>query len=208
MTSALTQLLDRARGPLGPRVEVDLGTESGPLKELGDVLSQLNGFFAYNAGLQVFHAGPEGLGPDLVTWNDSETWKATYGGLADQSFCFAQDVLGTQHAIVGGDRILRFDPETAHSTVIGSSLEDWAAWVQDDPAVNATAGLALEWQRQNGALEPNERLIPLQFFVAGGGYEFDNLVVRDGAAAMRVRGPVAQQIKDLPDGAHIRLHFD
>ncbi|TLS41952.1 SMI1/KNR4 family protein [Streptomyces montanus] len=208
MTSALEDLVERARGPLGPRVALDFGVDSGPLKELSDLLSRVNGFFAFDAGIQVFRVGDEGLGPELIEWNSEEAWKETYGSLADQVFCFGQDLLGTQFAIVGGDTIVTFDPETAETREIGKTLDAWATWLFGDPAVHATANLAYAWQKQNGPLEPDQRLIPLAFFVAGGGYEFDNLVVRDAVTAMRIRGPIAQQITGLPDGANIRLHLE
>ncbi|MFG2862460.1 hypothetical protein [Streptomyces sioyaensis] len=61
------------------------------------------------------------------------------------------------------------------------------------------------FQKENGALEPDERLIPLQFFVTVGSYDFDNLSVKDAAVAMQIRGPVAQKIHNAPEGATIRF---
>lgn len=198
-------LLDRARGPLGPGVAIDFGDVEGPLQELGELLSEINGFFAFNAGIQVFHAGDQGDGPELSHWNSSEAWKESFEGLADDFFCFAQDILGMQHAILGGTEVVRFDPETARHNHIGGSLEEWASWVLADPAMNATAVLAKVWQDRNGALEPDQRLIPLKALELGGEVSFDNLAVKDSVEAMRARGPVAVQIRDLPPGTEIHL---
>ncbi|MER8182696.1 SMI1/KNR4 family protein [Kitasatospora sp. NPDC094015] len=203
--SALEQLLGRARGPMGPSAELDFGIGSGPLAELGTLVSRMNGFFLFDAGVQVFRVGEEGLGPDLLSWNEENAWKDTYDGLADDLFCFGQDIFGTQFAVVGGEEVVAFDPETAETVVLGTSLEDWARWLLADPAVNAAANFAYAYQQQNGPLEPGQRLVPLQFFVAGGGYEFDNFAVRDAVTAMRIRGPLAQQVHNLPDGATINL---
>ncbi len=203
--TALEQLLGRARGPMGRSAELDFGVESGPLAELGAVISRINGFFLFNAGVQVFRVGEEGLGPDLLDWNGEDTWKDTYDGLADDLFCFGQDIFGRQFAIVDGEEVVVFDPETARATTLGHSLEDWAAWLLADEDVNGAASFAYAYQQERGPLDPGERLVPLTFFVAGGGYDFDNLVVRDAVTAMRIRGPIAQQIHDLPDGATIRI---
>ncbi|MFJ1796142.1 SMI1/KNR4 family protein [Kitasatospora griseola] len=203
--SALGQLLGRARGPMGPAIELDFGVESGPLVELGQVITRMNGFFLFNAGVQVFRVGEEGLGPDMLAWNTDELWKDDYSGLADDLFCFGQDLFGAQFAVMGGTEVVRFDPETAEVTVIGTSLEQWAAWLLADPDVNGVNSFAYAFQKERGALQPDERLIPLQFFVAGGGYDFDNLVVKDAAVAMKIRGPVAQKIHSAPDGAQIHL---
>jgi hypothetical protein len=203
--SALEELMSRARGPMGPAIELDFGVESGPLVELGRTISRMNGFFLFNAGVQVFRVGEEGLGPDMLTWNGDEAWKATYAGLADDVFCFGQDLFGNQFAIVGGEEVVRFDPETAETVSLGASLEEWAHWLLEDPDVNAAASFAYAFQKRNGALEPDQRLIPLRFFVMGGSYDDDNLTVKEAAVAMRIRGPIAQQVQDLPDGATVRL---
>jgi hypothetical protein len=202
--SALETLLGRTRGPLGANAEVDLGVASGPLGELGKTLTLMNGFFAFNAGVHVFRVGGAGVGAELLHWNDQETWKYTYEGMTGEILCFGQDVLGTQYAILHG-HVVAFNPETAGVEPIGPSLEAWAAWLLDDPAVNATAGLAKAWQDENGPLGPDERLIPLRFFILGGGYELANLVARDAVTAMRIRGPIAVQLAGIADGAQVRL---
>ena len=45
-------------------------------------------------------------------------------------------------------------------------------------------------------------------FVGGGRYDLDNFVAYDAVTAMRIRGPIAQQVHDLPDGATIRLRTE
>jgi len=203
--SALEQLMGRARGPMGPAIDLDFGVESGPLVELGRVISRMNGFFLFNGGIQVFRVGEEGLGPDMLSWNSDEVWKDSYAGLADDLFCFGQDLFGNQFAIMGGEEVVRFDPETADVTPLGTSLEAWAKRLLVDPDVNGVNSFAHAFQKENGALRPNERLIPLQFFVMGGSYEFDNLSVKDATVTMQIRGPIAQKIHNAPDGATIHL---
>jgi hypothetical protein len=71
--------------------------------------------------------------------------------------------------------------------------------------VRGEAGFARAFQDAEGPLLPDQRLVPLQPFVGGGDYGFENLSVKDAAAAMRIRGPIAQQLRDLPEGSTIRL---
>ncbi|GAA4875653.1 hypothetical protein [Kitasatospora terrestris] len=59
--------------------------------------------------------------------------------------------------------------------------------------------------RARGPLEPNGRLTPSQFFPPGGTYDFDTMAVHDAADALQIRGPIAQKIHAVPDGATIRL---
>jgi hypothetical protein len=201
----LDQLLTGARAPLGPPIQLDLGHETGPLAELAELLTRVNGFTVFNAGVQVFHAGTTGLGPELGRWNEPSTWKNTYAGLADGLFCFGQDLFGCQFGVVDNREVVVFDPETAERTPIGAGLDDWAAWLLEDPTVHGAHQFAAAWQDEHGALGHDQRLIPLQMFTMGGTYDFDNLVAKDAATCMRIRGPLAQTIHDLPDGAQVHL---
>ncbi|GAA2679233.1 SMI1/KNR4 family protein [Streptomyces lunalinharesii] len=201
----LDTFIARARYPLGPPVTVELDRSDGAYGELAALLTRHNGLTAFNAGLQVFRAGTEGLGPDLQTWNDPQTWKHTYEGLADGLLCFAQDLFGTQFALDNEGHVVRFDPETAESTILGDSLEQWAQWLLADPDVNGTHAFATSWQDHHGPLSHDQRLIPLRFFTLGGTYEDDNLAVKEAAQCMRIRGPLAQTLHALPDGAHFQM---
>lgn len=205
MGSSLDQLLARARGPLGPSVHADFGTDTGPLGELSRVLAASNGFYLYNAGIQVFRAGAQGLGPDLQSWNDHKCWKDTYGDLAEGLFCFAQDLFGVQHAIVGQEQVVAFYPENAQREEIGKSLDDWAAWLMADPETRGAYNLATAWQDAHGALSDDQRLIPWRFFVFGGTYDFANLTVKPAAECMRIRGPVAQTVHNLAPGTVVQM---
>lgn len=208
MNEHVRRLLERARGPLGPAVRPDFGTTSGPLNELAELLATHNGFAVFNAGVQVFRSGAEGLGPDVETWNEPGTWKYSYEGLADGLFCFGQDVFGTQFAVLDNRQVVAFDPETGERTALGATLADWAAWLLADPDVNGTYRIATAWQEENGALDHDQRLVPWRFFVLGGGYELANLVAKPAVECMRIRGPIARQVHDLPDGAQIRLSVE
>lgn len=205
VSTALDALIARGRSPLGPPVRLELPDPTGPYAELATLLAETNGFTVFYTGVQLFRAGPDGLGPALEVWNQPATWKDSYGRLADGLLCFAQDLFGGQFAVDHDHHIVLFDPETADRTVIGQSLEDWAVWVWDDPAVRAAAPLARLWQDTHGPLELDQRLLPRQLFVLGGAYELDNLKAVEAATAMRIRGPIAAQLRDTQDGTNIVL---
>ncbi|WP_163505263.1 SMI1/KNR4 family protein [Fodinicola acaciae] len=199
----LEQLISRGRSPLGPPVSVDLG--AGLYGELATLLAHTNGFTVFNAGVQLFHLGERGLGPELRNWNADQTWRHAYGSLTDGLFFFAQDLFGVQFAIEDNSRVCTFDPETGEREVFGGSLEDWADWLLADPDERGAYSFATHWQDTHGALDHDQRLLPRTLFVLGGSYDDDNLVAEDAVTCMLVRGPIASQIHDLPDGATIRF---
>ncbi|MEU0512404.1 SMI1/KNR4 family protein [Amycolatopsis sp. NPDC006125] len=205
---AFAGLLRAGRHPLGAPVRADLGAAHGPVGELADLLSQVNGCTLANAGVQVFRVGPEGLGPELLRWNAPGTWKDTYAGLADGLLCFGQDLFGVQFAIEDNTRVVTFDPETGQREFVSDTLLGWTEWLAADADAHAARAFATRWQRVHGPLGYDERLIPLRFFVLGGGYDDDNLVVKDAVTCMRIRGPIARRLHDVPDGTPVRLSFE
>ena len=203
----LDELLAVSRGPAGPAVEPEFDFRGPVWRELEYLLSRSNGFFVFNAGIQVFRLGPVGLGPDAQTWNAPDTWKTHYGGLAQNLFCFAQDLLGNQFGIDENGVVVQLAAETGDREVLGS-VADWASWLLADPAQRGMGALATEWQDTFGALDPAERLLPRRFLVLGGSWDLRNFEVCESAKAMRIRGPIAQQVHGLPDGATVELSVD
>lgn len=201
----LDELLDRSYGPVGANCEVSFGLDDGPLADLGKMLTRLNGFFAFNSGIHIFHVGDDDRCTSLLTWNDEATWQETYQGLADSLFCFGQDIFGTQFAVRNNEKVVVWNPETCEDEESFDTLEDWAAWLLEDPNVNGAAGFAKEYQDAKGALEMNQRLVPLRLFMLGGAYDQDNLVPRDAVEGMKIRGPLAKKVHDLPDGTTLEL---
>ena len=55
----------------------------------------------------------------------------------------------------------------------------------------------------NGGLSPGDRLVPRVPFVLGGEFEVANVYAIDAALGMQVRGDLAVQLVDLPDGAQV-----
>lgn len=193
---------------MGPGIELDFGLPAGPLVELASALSERNGFFVFDAGIQVFRAGPVGLGYDLQHWNDQSIWKDGYGGMADDLFCFAQDLFGTQFAVVDGARVIMMDAESGIRHDVGDSLDEWAAWLLSDPDLNGHAQTARGWQDQFGAMDVTERLVHRRPLVLGGEHVVENVKVTDGLRLLRSLGPLAVAMRDLPDGTPISFSID
>jgi hypothetical protein len=174
--------------------------------ELAKLLSTRNGFVAFESALHVFPVDPAAGETTLAQWNSPGLWRDHYDDLGADVLFFAEDAFGGQFAI-RNDAIEAFDPETGDFTSLAVSIEGWAAAILADPRVLTGYPLAHQWQTQHGRLTAKQRLLPKQPFVLGGEFGLANLYAMDAAKGMCLRGDIARQIKDLPDGATVQLRI-
>jgi hypothetical protein len=206
--SALAQLLEISSRPLidGPIADgLPLLEPFGALgEELYELLSRRNGFYAFESALHVFPGGLADGVLDLAAWNAEPTWRSEFGELAKRHLFFAEDVFGFQFCMAH-DQICSFDSETGQIAPMARSLEEWSAKVLADFRVLTGQPLAHEWQLAHGPLAWGQRLAPRTPFVLGGDFVLENLYAANQIELMRFRGYLALQIKDLPDGAKVKL---
>lgn len=168
------------------------------------LLGEKNGFYAFEGALHVFSDLGTTQEKGVLEWNSDGLWRSAYDGLAGEAVFFAEDVFGVQFCVLDGS-IATFDPETGAFETIAKDMEAWAAQILSDASLWTGYGLAHEWQMRHGPLPPGERLVPKIPFVLGGEYDVANLHALDATKAMLFRASIAVQIRDLPDGAAIKL---
>jgi hypothetical protein len=183
-----------------------LASDDSVLAELVELLRKRNGFYAFESALHVFPSSSVNGTIGLDRWNAEGLWRASYGDMASGCLFFAEDVFGGQFCIKG-NQVYSFDPETGGLEAIANSLEAWAKAVIVDYEVMTGYPLAHAWQEKNGPLPQGKRLVPKVPFVVGGKYELGNLYLMEAARSMQLRGELANQIKDLPDGAQIQFQI-
>jgi len=137
-------------------------------------------------------------------WNDPDLWRSSYDGMADAAFFFAEDIFGGQFAR-SREGVVSFDPETGDVERMAADLEGWAERMLADYELLTGFPVAHLWQEQHGQLRAGIRLIPKRPFVLGGEVVPENLYALDAAKGMRLRGELATQIRDLPDGASVTV---
>ncbi len=177
----------------------------GPIgNNLTELLCLKNGFWAYESSLLLrpFQSDSPPLG--IVEWNQCDLWKDSYcGSLGDYLF-FAEDVFGCQFCL-GQQGVCLFDPETCQFERLGDTLGGWAKVVLDDYEYRTGYPLSHSWQLKNGPLLSGSRLLPRVPFVLGGKFELENLYTCNDVEGMRFRSSIANQIRDVPDGADVIL---
>lgn len=170
--------------------------------QLLDLLSQRNGFFAYESSLLVrpFSNFTSVLG--IKEWNRRDLWKGHYEDNLDDVLFFAEDAFGGQFC-VKDSAVHFFDPETGSFDEMASSLQAWAEAILSDYEFRTGFPLAREWQINRGAIPNGMRLLPKVPFVCGGAFNIENLYLLNDVKGMQFRASIANQIRDLPDGSQI-----
>lgn len=206
MGPKIERLLSIASPSIGPPDTEPILGSATVHGELARMLAARNGFVAFESALHVFPTGWALEGETLERWNSPDLWRDHYDHLDDSVLFFAEDVFGGQFAI-RNDAVEAFDPETGDFTPLATSIEGWAAAILADPEVLTGYPLAHQWQSQHRSLTTQQRLVPKRPFVLGGEFSLQNLYVLDAAKGMRLRGDIARQLKDHPDGTTVRFEI-
>ena len=205
MTSRRRELLELGRDALLPGLdrgsELFSDTRAGA-KELAEMLSIKNGFYAFESALLVRPLSHHGKPLGIIEWNAPGLWKSEYERSLDNLLCFAEDVFGGQFAL-GQDAVIAIDPETGEQEEIARTLEGWADALLRDSSFRTGQPLTHDWQMQHGPLTVGHRLVPKTPFVTGGKFVLENLYSIADVEGMRFRGSIARQVRDVPDGAHV-----
>jgi hypothetical protein len=143
--------------------------------------------------------------PSRAAWNDPIGWKREFGAILPAGEIFAESFLGDQYVVVE-ELVSRWDPETGEAEPTGLSLSAWIERVRSDAADQQPVWLLEAWEQANGGLPVTHHLAPKVPFVLGGEFEVDNLCSVDAASDLAWRAQLALQIRDLPDGAEVKLH--
>lgn len=205
MNQAIKQLFDISSKPLGPSVRYN-GMQ-GLMRSYLDLIGEKNGFYAFESALLVRPGfANERKVIDSRSWNEESLWKFSYESLKPEAFFFGEDVFGNQFGIKS-DSIIRFEAETGEVEIFANSLEDWAGKILQNFNLHTGYPIAKNWQKNNGSLGMSNRLVFKQPLVLGGKIDMDNLICWNDVKAMRARGALAEQIKDVPDGGQIIFKY-
>lgn len=206
MNSSLEKLLSVAGPSYGPGLPSSAPLLRGPIgEELRSLLTKRDGFYAFESALHVrSYLGGAAIG--LGEWNSRSSWRRNYQELTGDFTFFAEDIFGVQFAF-DEHQIVVFDPETGEVEHLASGLESWASAILQNHNELTGYDLAHRWQQQYGRISTGQRLMPKRPFVLGGEFEVANVYALPDVDGMRLRGDLAVQIRDLPDGATVQFTF-
>lgn len=176
-------------------------------QELAALLDVKNGFFSFMTSLHVFSTASCSAQVNLVEWNAPHCWRNDYHSLDPGIIFFAEDVFGGQFCFQN-EKVFKFDPETGDIDYLAQDLSGWASAILSDPNYLTGFSIAQEWQSKFGLIPLGKRLVPKIPFVLGGDFSVNNLYLGNSIQSMKSRANVANQIRNLPDGAIIKFVID
>jgi len=208
MTSieSLLSISSESLGPQ-PRVFPEFLKTYGLGDELFHMLQRKNGFYAFECALHVFPLtdDPE---TGLEAWNADSLWRDEYQDLAHGLLFFAEDALQDQFCLsTKHNGVFRFRAETGRTALMADSVEHWAHAILTDARSETRWPLIHDWELKNGPLPAGKRLLPKIPFFLGGEYTVENFWAGNPLEGMRLKGDLAIQTRDLPDGAKVRLNL-
>jgi hypothetical protein len=211
MNKSMDKLISISSGPIAPEPALFSTTMFQSLgdlgRELADLLTGKNGFYAFKSALHVFPAcRQEGI-IDLEKWNDPKLWIEHYDEMALGAVFFAEGIFGDQFG-VRCNEIVRFEAETGLMEPIASTIEEWASLVLKDYNYQTGYPLAHNWQKIHGPLPRGQRLVATTPFVLGGDFDVHNLFALDAVKAMRYHAEIALRIRNVPNGTKIIFGVD
>jgi hypothetical protein len=206
MTGALRKLIDISSDALAMPIDdwAALDTALAFGAALQPLLSQKNGFYAFESALHVYPFAAKPSPQNLRDWNTDSVWKSLYPAPARELTYFAEDVFGAQFGI-GGDGIFRLDIETGDLERHSDNLAGWAQRILSDSEFETGHPFAHAWQHRNGPLPSGVRLAPKQLFVLGGAFDLANMYAIEALKGIRYRADLASQIRGLADGTRVKL---
>lgn len=173
------------------------------------LLSVSNGLVGFGGALHVFGVGPE-VTPwhRLATWNDPTGWRAEFGHLLDEGWCFfAESVFGDQFFQSSDGAICRVLSETAHVDRTAISFSEWLIELLRDPDQWCDRSVLLSWTARSGVRQSAwKHLCPTVPFCLGGAISVgEDAYIADPLENMRFKGQLARQISTLRRGDRVNL---
>ena len=186
-----------------------LGPSGAPRTPHRRLLDAMNGGYFFGRALHLFGACDEPAWHSLARWNSASLWRDAYGDVARDLVVFAEDAFGDQFAYSGfGGEVVCLEGELGRVSSIAPHFVAWLEAVLAAPtevlpidvlAREADAGRPLADGQQLYAYPPLCTIESKSDVTIGH---------VDAVEAMRFRGDLARQLRDLPPGTRVRIDVE
>jgi hypothetical protein len=195
--------------PFDARAVAPLGAAGGEGTPHRRLLELANGAYLFDRALHLFGACDGPPWHSLAQWNSPSLWRDAYGAVADGLTFFAEDAFGDQYAYNGqGGEVVVFEAELGRVAPAAPSFTAWLDALLADPRAVLPIELLERERAQGRRLEPGMQFFaypPLFSVEAEQGVQVGHV---DAVEAMRFRGGLAVQVRDLAPGTQVKIEVE
>ena len=186
--------------------EAVLGPSGRLLTPHRRLLERANGAYLHEHALHLFGACESPAWHSLRAWNDRATWRDTYGDATDGLTFFAEDAFGDQFAYTGsGGEVVTFEAELGRIVPAAPSFVAWLEEMIERPAALLPVDVLARERSEHRMHAAGTHLYSWPPLFSVESREGVSLGHVDAIEAMRFRGELARQIRNLPPGTQFRL---
>lgn len=187
---------------IGPPLEDDEFVALLPA-DLGALLQQLNGFILRGGALHVRGAVAEPSWHSLRRyWTGDTALHVLYEGVSVDDLPFAQDCVGDQF-LLRSNEVWRVSAEYGGLEPLGLKLFPFLEAAARDPLEFLCAQPLANYTSDGARLQPGELLFAYPPFCVSEANEGVSLAAIPADEVIAVHAKLAEEIRDLPDGASI-----
>lgn len=191
----------------GPEIDDSEILEHIPL-EYRRLLETVNGYVAYHGGLHVRGACTAPIWHSLrAAWHGPDAVHRLFPVVTPEDVPFGQDALGDQFVVRDGS-VWKLNAEFGELAPLNMTLPEFDAAIRSDPAHVLLLGPLHQFLAQGGTLEPGQLLSvmpPFVFQESAGSVSYRAVPMRD---RIQFLSELARQLRDVPDGATVRLRIE
>jgi SMI1/KNR4 family protein SUKH-1 len=186
-----------------------LGASGGLRTPHRRLLECMNGGYFFERSLHVFGACADPPWHSLGAWNSPALWRDAYGEAAEGLVCFAEDAFGDQYAYSGrGGEVVCFEAELGRVVSVAPHFVAWLEGLLEQPEAVLPLDVMRREVETRQPLEPGWQLFaypPLCTVESRQGVTVGQV---DAVEAMRFRGSLALQLRNLPPGARVAIEIE
>lgn len=189
--------------------EAVLGPSGAQLTPHRRLLELVNGGLFHDHALHLFGACQGPPWHALPAWNAPTTWRDTYGEAAAGLVFFAEDAFGDQFAYRGEHaEVVIFEAEVGRVVPFAPHFVAWLEEMVERPAAILPFEVLAGQRAEGRHHQAGTHLFawpPLSTVESRTGVSVGHV---DALEAMRFRGQLARQVRDLPAGTQVRIDLE
>jgi len=174
---------------------------------LRNLLTQINGFVAFNGGLHLRGACPEPRWHSITeVWRGPHALHTLYPAVSTEEIPFGQDCMGDQFLLRDG-LVYKLFTETGNKVSLDIDFAQFLQEAVTDPVEYLELQPLLQYLEESGPLEPGKILIAYPPFCTLEAEEGVTLTAMPALEALEYLSSLANKMGSIPEGGKIKFEI-